>query len=97
MKNGIALMNVIVSDEHDMLADDIARHMESARLSAVLFDWAHGTDRNVIIAGGDNVAAMQVDCDEKPAEIRYELKGLTGRKPRNTIKAIRTWLGKVAN
>jgi spermidine synthase len=81
-QNGVALMNVIVTHEHDTLADDIANGMTSAGLPAVLFDWTGGGDRNIVIAGGHNIAAMRIDCDAKPADMRYELKGLAGRKPK---------------
>jgi len=79
---GIVVMNVIVSHDFDLLADRTALNMETAGMPAVLFDWSQGTDRNIIIAGGNNIESMRVNIDGNPPLIRHELQYIASRKRR---------------
>jgi spermidine synthase len=81
---GILMMNVMVKHDFDLLADQIAVNMESAKMPAVLLDRPGRMDRNVVIAGG-NVTDIKIPYGIVPSWIRSSLNGIVRRQPRRWL------------
>jgi len=75
---GIVVMNVVVEHDIDLLADRVALNMESAKISARLFDWPGRTNRNTIVVGG-TVEQLQISSHKKPTFVTREMQGIVRR------------------
>ncbi|MFZ5673257.1 MAG: spermidine synthase [Pseudomonadota bacterium] len=81
---GVAVMNVMTSDDFDMSADRIALNMEAAEMPARLFDWPGRYGRNTIVTGG-GIGKLRVFAHKKPQFVRDDIRGITCRGPKRRM------------
>ena len=79
--NGILVMNVIVKNDLDPLADQIAACTKSAALRTIIFERSGKVHRNAVLACG-NIDHIQIDYLDQPTEIWPQLYGIAARLPR---------------
>lgn len=77
-KPGIIVMNVMIDNDLDLLADQIAVHMEQAEMPAILFDRPGWIDRNTIVACG--LKPGWIPSGNEPSWIRQELRNFQRRE-----------------
>lgn len=87
--NGILVMNVIVKNDLDPLADQIAASTKSAALPTIIFERSGMTHRNAVLACG-NIDFIQIDYTNQPTTIWPQVYGIAGRSPRELAGGVAT-------